>query len=70
MIYSLFTLTNTVIISIQCYSHLTEWQDLEKAVIVNIDDGTNPKLDKIWEDSYHQVCMHVMHILSREVICR
>jgi DNA-dependent protein kinase catalytic subunit len=40
---------------LECYSHLTEWQDLEKAVMVNIDDTSGrPKLDKIWEDAYHQ----------------
>ena len=47
----------------QCYSHLTEWQDLEKAVMVNIDDtGGRPKLDKIWEDAYHQVHIHTLYV--------
>jgi DNA-dependent protein kinase catalytic subunit len=41
---------------LQCYSHLTDWKDLEKAVVVNIEneDGSPSKLDKIWEDSYHK----------------
>ena len=42
----------------QCYNHLTYWRDLEKAVVVNIEneDGSPAvKLDKIWEDSYHKV---------------
>lgn len=48
----LVVMLNYLISLYQCYSHLTEWQDMEKVVMVNIDDS---KLDKIWEDSYHQV---------------
>ena len=50
----------------QCYSHLTEWQDLEKAVMVNISDSTNskPKLDKIWEDQVPPCRVSSAHILK------
>ncbi len=39
----------------QCYSHLTEWTELEKAALVNVDDGSSPKLDMVWGDTYYQV---------------
>ena len=39
----------------QCYHHLTEWGDLEKASVVNIDDSTNPDLNCIWNESYYKV---------------
>ncbi|XP_065898419.1 DNA-dependent protein kinase catalytic subunit-like isoform X2 [Dysidea avara] len=39
---------------LNCYEHLTKWPELEKAVMVNVDDNDPPRLDKIWEDSYHQ----------------
>ena len=39
---------------LQCYSHLTEWEDLEKAALVNVDP---PNLDNIWDDSYYIVRM-------------
>eukprot|EP00731_Ephydatia_muelleri_P036866 Em0341g3a len=38
---------------LQCCNSLTEWGDLEKAAIVNIDDSNPPCLDKIWEDTYY-----------------
>ena len=40
---------------LQCYSHLTEWGDLEKAALVNVDDSPIPKLERVWEDSYYHV---------------
>ena len=39
----------------QCYSHLTEWKDLEIASTNNIDDHTPPHLDSVWSDTYYQV---------------
>lgn len=39
----------------QCYSHLTEWGDLEKAALVNVDDSHTPRLERVWEDSYFHV---------------
>ena len=39
----------------QCYSHLTEWKDLETASTNNIDDHTPPRLDSVWSDTYYQV---------------
>ena len=47
----------------QCCHQLTEWQDLEKAVTVNIDDATPPRLDKIWEDDYNMVKFSHTHFL-------
>ena len=40
---------------LQCYSHLTEWGDLEKAALVNVDDSPTPRLERVWEDSYFHV---------------
>jgi len=40
---------------LKCYSHLTEWSDLEKAALVNVDDSPTPNLQKLWEDSYYHV---------------
>ncbi|XP_064405997.1 DNA-dependent protein kinase catalytic subunit-like isoform X2 [Halichondria panicea] len=37
---------------LQCYSHLTEWTELEAAALVNVDESTPPKLDKLWDDNY------------------
>ena len=50
--------------SLQCYEHLTKWPELEKAVMVNVDDNDPPRLDKIWEDSYHQVITTVITLYS------
>ena len=44
-----------VSLSLQCYSHLTEWGDLEKAALVNVDDSPTPRLERVWEDSYYHV---------------
>ena len=46
----------------QCYNSLTEWSDLEKAAIVNIDDSDPPCLDKIWEDAYYLVWSLLLHV--------
>lgn len=42
----------------QCYSHLTQWQNLEKAALVNVDP---PNLDSLWEDSYYIVRNYGIH---------
>lgn len=42
-----------VFVLFQCYSHLTEWQDLEKAALVNLPEPS--QLENIWEDSYYIV---------------
>ena len=47
--------------SLQCYSHLTEWGDLEKAAVVNVDDSHTPRLERVWEDSYFHVSESVKH---------
>ena len=39
----------------QCYNHLTEWGDLEKAALVNVDDSHTLRLERVWEDSYFHV---------------
>ena len=39
----------------QCYDHLLKWPELEKAVVMNIDDSSLPNLDKLWDDPYQQV---------------
>nr|XP_006812077.1 PREDICTED: DNA-dependent protein kinase catalytic subunit-like [Saccoglossus kowalevskii] len=39
---------------LQCYEQLTDWQKLEQASTINIDDNDPPDLDKIWDDTYYQ----------------
>lgn len=47
---------------LKCYCHLTEWSDLEKAALVNVDDSPTPKLQKLWEDSYYHVSYFIMFL--------
>lgn len=46
-------------LSIQCYSHLTRWPDLEKAALTNID---SPWATEVWEDTYYQVHNNYVHL--------
>ena len=40
----------------QCYSQLTEWEELEKAAIINVVDlEAGETLDMIWNDPYNMV---------------
>ena len=40
---------------LQCYEHLTQWNNLYKCTVTSIDDNQPPSLDKVWEDTYFQV---------------
>ena len=40
---------------VQCYSKLTEWEELEKAAMMNVGDIGTGAMDKIWDDPYHTV---------------
>lgn len=42
---------------LQCYNHLTEWAELSRAAMVNVDDASLPSLDKLWDDTYCQVML-------------
>ncbi len=46
---------------LQCYSHLTEWTELEAAALVNVDESTPPKLDKLWDDNYFTVSVCITY---------
>ena len=50
---------------LQCLSHLTDWPELEKSSVVNIDnDHQSPKLSKVWEDHYYQVSVDMATALN------
>lgn len=39
---------------LQCFANLTQWENLEKFSVLNIDDGDIPDLDKVWTDTFFQ----------------
>ena len=61
---------------LQCLSHLTDWPELEKSSMVNIDDDHHqpPRLGKVWEDPYYQVSMeivtqiHLLHLCIAKLL--
>ena len=40
---------------VQCYHRLTEWEELEKASVMYVHDGSPPQLNRVWEDDYRMV---------------
>ena len=42
-------------VSLQCFANLTQWENLEKFSVLNIDDSESPDLDKVWTDTFLQV---------------
>lgn len=39
---------------LQCFANLTQWENLEKFSVLNIDDSESPDLDKVWTDTFLQ----------------
>ncbi|XP_033121520.1 DNA-dependent protein kinase catalytic subunit-like [Anneissia japonica] len=41
---------------LHCCSQLTQWADLEKYAVENVDDNNPPDLSKMWNDPFYQDC--------------
>lgn len=40
---------------LQCFANLTQWENLEKFSVLNVDEEDPPDLEKVWTDTYFQV---------------